>query len=1054
MTRRNGNALIGLLATCLFFVAAVSQAVAAVPTATTRTATGVTETAATLNGSVTTDSPLSDCHFEFVPIATYRATRFNDLSAGGSAPCAPAAGSVPLNTATPVSATITPPPSVVVFRLVATNGSGTGTGLPVGTEFGITEADGLARQLNGQTMTQAGGHPFRASTLFGVTEATAADDERLPVDSFKDVIVDLPPGLVGNPNVVPTCTEAELGGGGKGVGACPVDSQVGLLHIYPYNVKAYVPLYNMEAPEGEAALFGFNYVGALYHFSGNLARDEAVAGKYHVRVESLNTPQTLPIRKVNTEVWGIPADPNLDDERGVHPGGDAGGIDSEGNKTGGASCANPGQVQSGRTCEFSSSQPRKPFFTLPTSCTGPARVDLRLTGWQGAEDNASFLSHDLSGSPVGNDGCGALEFSPTLQARPTTNVADSPSGLDVSLHIPQNEDPDGTSAAHLKDTTVVLPEGLSVNPSAANGLDACSPGQVALQSDTPASCPDAAKLGTVTVETPLLDHPVEGGVYIATPYDNPFGSLLALYIALDDPESGTVVKIAGKVTPDPVTGQLTATFDENPQVPFEDFRLRFFGGAGGSLKTPATCGTYTTQSSLTPWSAPDSGPPDTPSDTWAIEQGPGGSCATEASKLPNAVSFDAGTVSPIAGAESPMVINLRRQDGTQQFRSLTLTPPQGLVARLAGIPYCSEQALSAAAQKTGRAEEASPSCSQASYLGTATAAAGAGPTPYYAPGKAYLTGPYKGAPLSIAIVTPATAGPFDLGTIVVRSAIYVDKRTAQITAVSDEIPSILRGIPLDVRAVQVKLDRAGWGINPTSCEPSAFGGQLMSLLGQATPLQSRFQVGECGRLGFKPKLTLSLKGAVKRNGYPALTAVLKMPPGGANLASVSVALPHSEFLAQEHIRTICTRVQFAAKQCPEAAIYGQAAVTTPLLDQPLAGPVYLRSSSNKLPDLVPHLLGPPTQPIELESAGRTDSINGGIRNTFDFVPDAPFSKLVLRMQGGKKGLLVNSTNICAKPKRATVKYTAHNGRTYEERPVLRVKCPKKAKKKNGKRGGR
>jgi hypothetical protein len=332
-------------------------------------------------------------------------------------------------------------------------------------------------------------------------------------------------------------------------------------------------------------------------------------------------------------------------------------------------------------------------------------------------------------------------------------------------------------------------------------------------------------------------------------------------------------------------------------------------------------------------------------------------------------------------------------------------------------------------------------------VGSVSVAAGAGPAPYYAPGKAYLTGPYKGAPVSLAIVTPATAGPFDLGTVVVRTALYVNRTTTQITAVSDPIPTILQGIPLDVRSVQVRLDRPEFTLNPTSCDPSSFGGTLMSAFGQASPLQSRFQLGECGRLGFKPKMTLALKGGTTRGKHPALTATLEPRAGDANLASISVALPHSEFLAQEHIRTVCTRVQFAAKECPAESIYGTATVETPLVSYPLSGPVYLRSSSNTLPDLVPDLMGPASQPIELEADGRTDSFHGGIRNTFEYVPDAPFTKFTLRLQGAKKGLLVNSTNICAKPQKATVKYTAHNGDTYEAHPVLKAQCPRKRKHK-------
>jgi hypothetical protein len=542
----------------------------------------------------------------------------------------------------------------------------------------------------------------------------------------------------------------------------------------------------------------------------------------------------------------------------------------------------------------------------------------------------------------------------------------------------------------------------------------------------------------------VLDHPLPGSVYVATPHDNPFDSLLAIYIAVDDPISGVIVKLAGHVEADPQTGRLTTTFDDNPQLPFEDFKLKFFDGATAPLRTPAVCGTYATTSSLTPWSAPQSGPPDTPSDTYAIDQGPNGSgCATSEGAQANSPAFDAGTVTPVAGAYSPFVVNLHRDDGSQQFSSVTLTPPPGLVGKLTGIPYCPDAALAVAATKAGKAEQANPSCPAASQVGSVVAGAGAGPAPYHAQGHAYLTGPYKGAPLSLAIVTPAVAGPFDLGTVVVRTALYVDPESAQITAKSDPIPRILQGIPLDVRSIQIKMDRPDFTLNPTNCDPMIVSGTALSVLGHPAALAERFQVGQCAGLEFRPRLSFRLRGKTRRGGHPALRAVLTMPPGGANITGTSVALPHSEFLEQSHIRTICTRVQFAANACPAGAIYGRARAITPLLDQPLEGPVYLRSSSNPLPDLVADLNGQ----IHVVLKGRIDSVHGGIRTTFGSVPDAPVTRFVLSMRGGKKGLLVNSRDICKRVNRATVKFDAQNGKIADFRPALRAQCGKAAKHK-------
>jgi hypothetical protein len=889
--------------------------------------------------------------------------------------------------------------------------------------------------VEGAPETRAGSHPTQWHFDFLVNSYMQASQYTVvPFGSPKEVKTRLPRGMVVNPLATPVrCNEAQLE-----THSCPDASAVGVTHGLVGLLETPIaadsePLYNIKPAPGEAASLSFEpyLLGIFVHLQGGVD----TAGDYTLTADAREVPQFGSLVGLALEIWGNPSDPIHNQRRGE--------------------CGLP--FGAFNSCPVALTE--TPFLTMPTSCTGSLDTEMTIESWQ---DPANPYSTTIpttapDGTPVAMTGCNALDFEPTLKARPTTNVADAPSGLEVELHMPQHENINTLASAALRDTTVTLPPGMVINPASGNGLSGCSAAQIGLTSApgalpvrtnaSPASCPDTSKLGSVEVRTPLVDHPLPGSVYIANPYENPFGSLLAIYLTIQDPVTGVIVKLAGEVTADPQTGQLTTHFAESPQLPVEDFKLNFYGGAGGPLRTPVSCGSYATTSSLEPWSAPDSGPSATPQDGWAIEQGAnGGACTASDAEQPNAPSFDAGTISPIAGAYSPLVVNLRRQDGTQQFASLKLNPPPGLVGKLAGIPYCSQAALDAAAAKTGREEEASQSCPQASYLGSATVGAGAGPAPYYAAGKAFLTGPYKGAPISLAIVTPATAGPFDLGTVVVRSALYVDPRTAQITAVSDPIPTILQGIPLDVRSIQVKMDRPDFSINPTSCDPMAFSGELTTAFGLTSPLQSRFQLGECGQLGLKPKLSLRLKGGTKRGKYPALTAVMTPRAGDANLASVSVALPHSEFLAQEHIGTVCTRVQFAADACPAESIYGTATVTTPLLDYPLTGNVYLRSSSNKLPDLVPYFRGPADQPIRLEADGRTDSVNGGIRNTFDYVPDAPFSKLTLQLMGGKKGLLLNSTNICRSVNKATAKYTAHNGLTYEAKVPLKPQCKKKPKK--------
>jgi hypothetical protein len=648
----------------------------------------------------------------------------------------------------------------------------------------------------------------------------------------------------------------------------------------------------------------------------------------------------------------------------------------------------------------------------------------------------------------------ALSSPPLVPALPQATSA-------PKLSLDENTVP--LSSAHLKDTTVTLPEGMTLNASAAAGLDGCSEAQIGLIgtgfpapnpihfTDTPQSCPDASKVGTVEVRTPLLkDKLREGAVYLAEPYQNPFGSFMAIYLVIEDEHTGTTAKLAGEVSPDPNTGQLTTTFTNSPQLPLEDVELHLFGGPRAALKTPLTCGKHTTTSTLVPWSTPE-GETVHPSDSFltSVAAGGSGACPQTEAQAPNKPAFNAGTIAPQAGAYSPFVLRIARQDGSQRLKAIDTTLPKGLSGKLAGVPYCPEAAIAQAkareAPNQGAAEQASPSCPAASELGAVTVGAGAGVTPFYAQGHAYLAGPYKGAPLSLVVITPAVAGPFDLGAVVVRTALQVDPETAQIHAVSDPLPQIIQGVPLNVRSIAIDLSKPGFSLNPTSCDPMQVLGSATSALGASAALSNPFQVGGCKALKFAPKLALSLKGATKRGSHPALKAVVTYPKasGYANIASAQVTLPRGEFIENSHFKTICTRVQFAADTCPKGSIYGFARATTPLLDKPLSGPVYLRSSSHQLPDLVVSLGGQ----VEVVVAGRVDTgKGGGLRNTFEATPDAPVSKFVLEMQGGKKGLLVNSENICRKPQRAIASFTAQNGKVSETTPLVKNDCNQKARK--------
>ncbi len=900
--------------------------------------------------------------------------------------------------------------------------------------------------VDGKPLGQAGGHPFQYTTSFAINTEIAPPGAASPLaparGDIKDIEVALPPGLIGNPTATARCTAQQFNtihgfilpeGVNLFQNSCPDGSVVGMIVVQQIEGVGGVvpqPIYNLVPPKGMPAQLGFQIVGVPFYIDTELRSDS----DYGVSARLRNTSEAKRVTAASVSIWGTPAAAVHDRLRG-NCLNSIGGFFSIGNCPSGI--VDPG-----------------PFFRLPTSCASALDTTMTFNLWN---DPLDFQTA-VSGEPAPS-GCEQVDFSPTIEARPTTNVADSPSGLHFNLHIPQNQDVDGLGEADLKDATVTLPEGLLVNPASADGLAGCSLAQIGYQgveggrpsfSAAPANCPDAAKIGTVEVDTPLLEEPLPGGVYLARQSENPFNSLFALYIVVADPQSGVVVKLPGEITPNPQTGQLTTTVLQGPQLPFEDFKLDFFQGARAPLRTPPICATHTTTTDLRPWSAPESGPDATPSDSFAIAAAPGGgSCPTTRAGLPNAPSFEAGTAGPLAGAYSPFLLRLRREDGSQELTGLNVSLPAGLTAKLAGVGECSEaqlaQATSRQAPGQGAAELASPSCPPSSRLGSVTVGAGAGPAPFHVTGDAYLAGPYKGAPLSMAIVTPAVAGPFDLGSVVVRAGLYVDRETAKVTVKSDPIPSILQGIPLDVRSIAVRIDRNQFTLNPTSCDPAALTAEAISSQGGVALLSNRFQVGGCSNLSFKPKLSLKLKGGIARGAHPALSATLTMPPGGANVSFAQVSLPHSEFLDTTHIRTICTRVQFAANSCPAGAIYGTAKALTPLLDKPLEGPVYLRSSSNPLPDVVADLEGQ----VDVALVGRVSSVGGGTRTTFEGVPDAPVTKFTLNMRGAKKGLFVNSRNLCAAPSRAEVDFTSQSGKAVHLRPLLENGCKKKGKHKRG-----
>lgn len=844
---------------------------------------------------------------------------------------------------------------------------------------------------------QAGAHPDFSNTLeLKQDPATEANESgyKEPYATTRNLSFELPPGLLANPSAVPQCSAVQFQAEAALAeeGGCPPGSQVGVAELRLYELgggkPAREPIFLLKPPGGNTvARLGVVAVFYPVYLDAHLRS----ASDFGATVSSEGTAGLIKLVRSDATVWGVPAATTHDFQR--------------------VSALQAFECMSANICSAgrSSGSDLAPFMSNPTSCGGQLQIGFSTDSYQLPGKNAT------AAASLGEiTGCEALSFAPSLSATPTTHVAASPSGLDVDVKIPQNENANGFATSQLRDATVQFPPGMTLAAGAADGLQACSDGQARYGHDEPAECPGAAKVGSVEIDSPALPEVLQGALYQRSPGE---GHLFRVWLIADG--LGVHLKLPGELEADPQTGQLTSLFIDNPQAPVREIRLHIKAGARAPLATPRSCGTYLTHYTFVPWSGNatvSGGAPMT------IDEG----CGTGGFSP----KLSAGSANPAAGAFSTFLTDLTLESGEQNLDSLDVTLPPGVLAKLAGVALCEGQATQ------------SGDCPANSRVASAAVASGPGPAPLWLPqaGKepieAYLSGPYKGAPYGLVIKAPAQAGPFDLGTIVTRAAIYVNPETAQATVRSDALPQILQGVPISYRHIHVAVDRPEFTLNPTSCNPAAIKATVLSVEGATANPTSRFQVGGCASLPFKPRLSMRLRGKTNRGAHPRFQATLSARDGDANIARAQVTLPHSEFLEQEHIRTICTRVQFSAEQCPAGSVYGHARAITPLLDQPLEGPVYLRSSSHELPDLVVALRGQ----VDFNLVGRIDSVRGGIRSTFGAVPDAPVSKFTLTMQGGKKGLLVNSRDLCSGPSRSLVQLDGQNGKTADERPLLHNDC--------------
>lgn len=920
----------------------------------------------------------------------------------------------------------------------------------------------------GSLDVQAGSHPYVLTTslLLSKPEELHVEGEhyfRVAGGGLKDLQFELPPGFVGNPNATPRCAYKEFI-----IDQCPNDTTVGEATTKFSKLEGYEDLegkeidnfitvtdavYNIEPPGGTPAEFGYfvkNIAPILVDVSVRTGGDYGLTASFH------NVPESVPIYGGNVKIWGVPADPSHDSIRGTCLGEDESYANEEevGNE--------PPHNEYVSLGECPVDIPVQPLLTNPTSCGEPRSATVRVDSW---EEPGVFASKTATLPEL--SGCEKLDFSPTLTVTPDGSAGSTPTGLNVDVHVPQESttNPVGLGEADIRNATVTLPAGMQISPSAADGLQACSnkqigylpeasvPGHLRFTPEKP-SCPDASKLATVRIKTPLLEHELTGEVYLAAPQnftglprENPFESLISMYLVAEEPATGVLVKLAGKVEPNPETGQLTTTFEDIPQFPVEDTKFEFFGTDRAPLATPALCGTYTSTAALTPWSAAE---PPLPSEiasapaSFQITSGPGGSpCADP---LPFAPSLTGGSTNIQAGAFSPLTTTLTREDGQQDIQTVQLHFPPGLQGILGGVKLCPEAQANAG------------TCGAESLIGETIVSVGLGNDPFTVTGgKVYLTEKYEGAPFGLSIVNPAKAGPFVLEEgrpVVVRGKLELNPYTTALTFTSNTaaqghaIPHILDGIPLQIKHVNVTITRSGFTFNPTSCGKMEITGSVGSEEGASSPVSVPFQVTNCAVLGFDPTFTARTSGKTSRTNGTSLTLKVTRASGPgsgqANFARAKITLPKQLPARLTTLRKACTSAQFEANPagCPAPSVVGHVKVFTPSLPVPLEGPAYFVSHGGEAyPNLVFVLQG---YGVTVDVVSDTFiSKKHALSGTLNAVPDAPFTSFELTLPAGPYSVFTNEGDLCKSKLAMPTAFTAQNGAEVNQSTKIKVTgCPK------------
>jgi hypothetical protein len=882
----------------------------------------------------------------------------------------------------------------------------------------VAESLSISKFETSSSNQKAGGHPD-LTTEFTLANAGAPE---IP----KDIAFDLPPGMFGNPSVLAKCTSVDFA-----LTQCSPSSQVGTI-IVRANYKGdddyllgTAPIFNVDPSGDEAARFAF--IAPTLNIPIVIPVQVLSADEYKLRFTVSGITQLAPLVSASLKFWGFPADPSHFGERFAKgaPGKPAG-------------C--PGEESTGCFGNAGSTVVNLPFTGNPSVCETPLVTRLTVGTYQ----DPGRVEEAVSGYDE-IEACDQQTFQPVAQAKLTTEVADSPSGMDLIVKAPQPQSK-ALSPSQVRTVVLRLPEGLTINPDAADGQTDCKVAEAGIGIEAPVQCPDSSKIGTITITSANLPGPLNGSIYFGEPIA---GSQYRLLIAADG--FGVHTKFLGDLLPDPKTGQLTAIFKDLPQLPFDEYGIHLFASDRGVLATPTRCGIYVTETNLFPW---NNRLPDQHAQFGvSVSKAPNGrTCPPE--KRPFNPRLEAGTSNSQAGGFSDFHLKLDRDDGDQFLGDLTFTMPPGLTGSLKGTTSCSDAAIAAAAVNSGRAEQASPSCPSSSQLGTTNVAAGPGSHPFYAYGDIYLAGPIKGAPLSLVAITPALAGPYDYGVVVVRVAINVDPSDAHVFAASDTVPAIIGGVPIRMRSIQVNLDKPNFIINPTNCSPMSVASQGIGDQGTVTNFASYFQAVNCTNLAFQPKFAVRQLGgrkSTRRGSDPSLRFELRTRSGDANISSLAVTLPPAYSIDQRHLGNICSEKELNANACAGKQTIGSASTTTPLLDQPLTGPVYAVSGGGGLPRLAFLLNGQ----IGLRPRAESKSAKGGLMTTVPVVPDAPIGHFVFNLSGGKQGYLQNTRDICAKPVKIKVDYTAHSGRSFSQSVKVKTPCAKaKGKKKKQKRAAK